>query len=870
MTTKIDLPERPQNHHTPMMKQYLQIKAEHQDAILFYRLGDFYEMFFEDAIEASKLLDLTLTARNKKEEVPIPLCGIPYHAAENYIAKLIEHGKKIVICEQIGDPKTTKGLLKREVTRTITPGTIIEEKCLESKTNNYLLCVYPQAEKFFCALCDITTGQLEYFTLADPEKVYDEILRLQIKEIIYPESSASDDFLERITKNKLQNLFHHAVSDLFFDLNFAEDSLCSQYKIANKEILNLVDQDGVVPVLGGLLGYLKESKILAIHLLSQPILKRIGDTLFLDETTAGHLELFQTQHSRTKHGTLLWHLDHCASPMGSRLMAQWIQSPLQNQKQIAMRLEAVDNFFYHKDLLDDCLKTLNGLPDLERLANRFVMQSANPRDAIALSQGLLITKQLQNDLKDVTDPLLQELTHKIEDFSALDALINKTMVCDPPLQIKDGGVIRPHINSELDELRSLEKNGKKYILDLEAKEKQATGISSLKIRFNNIFGYYIEVTHTHKDKIPNHYIRKQTLTNAERYITEELKDYESKVLSAAERIKIIEQEIFVRLCAQIAEQAMAIKKTAQAVATLDVLMTFAKISQKFKYHKPQITTEVFLDLQGARHPILERLQPGEPFVPNDITLDKQNGFEMIITGPNMAGKSTILRMTALITIMAQLGCFVPCESATIGICDRIFTRVGAHDHLQKGLSTFMVEMVETAKILREATSRSLILLDEIGRGTSTFDGLALAWAIAEDIHDRILARTLFATHYHELCDLAEQKRGLKNFHMAVKEWNHEIIFLRKLKPGGTNRSYGVVVAGMAGLPPSVIERAKAVLKILEIKDLSFQDQVNQKSTQQSLPFENENPVITEIKNLDLTQLTPLEALNFLANLQKAL
>lgn len=858
---------------TPMMRQYFEIKKNYPDAILFYRLGDFYEMFYDDAIIASQILDLTLTSRNKNDDNPVPLCGVPYHAGDGYIAKLIEKGKKVVVCEQVEDPKMAKGIVKREVTRIVTPGTVLEEESLKAGQSNFILCLYPVTSTFFGALCDVTTGKLEYLTLTSASQVLDEIARCDIRELIYPEVHRSQKEIQFIINQK-PDLYHHAVSDLYFDLDFARDQILTHFKLKSLSTLTLEESSPALRVLGGVFGYLREAKILHDDLLQYPRARHVTDHLLLDESTTAHLELFKTERNRDRVGTLLWHLDECQTPMGSRLLHHFLSAPLKDIAEITQRQDTVAELKNNNTLLEDLLPQLKAIGDLERITNRFILKSATPRDALRLQVGLTVLSQIQTALTKTETALLKKMSAHLPDFSELCAQVQKTIKEDAPLSLKDGGFIADGVHPGLDELRLIERSGKNFILDMEQREKERTGIGSLKIRYNAVFGYFIEITNTHKHKAPADYIRKQTLANAERYITDELKDYEAKVLGASERIKNLEQDIFAELVQSISTQATNIKVAATEIALLDVLQAFAVTAKRFHYTRPVVQENRVLELRGARHPILEHLHRVEAFVPNDVPINADTDtVEMIITGPNMAGKSTLMRMTALIVIMAQMGAFVPCDTAVIGVCDRIFTRVGAHDHLQKGLSTFMVEMVETAKILREATAQSLVLLDEIGRGTSTFDGLSIAWAVAEDLHDRIGARTLFATHYHELCDLADQRTGIKNFHMAVKEWNGEIIFLRKLVAGGTNRSYGVAVASMAGLPAAVVKRARAVLKLLEIKDLSFQSDLNANQTPQQLPLFEGTPtpepaVLTELRAASLDTMTPLDALNFLAKLKE--
>jgi len=687
--------------------------------------------------------------------------------------------------------------------------------------------------------------------------------RLGIQEFVYTEKDRDEGNFEKIIKH-YPDLYHKTLSDLFVDLDYATDILKSHYHVVGLESLGLDEETSSVKVLGLLLSYLKENKVLTENLLQQPVRQEQKNHMLLDESTVRNLELFKTVRDNSFQGTLLWHLDTCETSMGSRKMAEFLRKPLMCKEKIEERHEAVAEIISQQGLFESLTSSLKGISDIERLANRFVVKSANARDAISLKESFSHLPSLQQTLQQCTSPLLQKLGNEITDFSDLAKKIETTIIEEPPLTLREGGMIRAGVNADLDDLKEIERSGKGYIAKMEATEREKTGISSLKIRYNNVFGYYMEVTHTHKDKVPQDYIRKQTLTNAERYINSELKEYEQKVLGASERIKAIEYDLFSALRDQIQSFCTEIKETATALAVVDVFQSFSKMACQYHYVRPQVTTERILDLKGARHPILERLNIGEQYIPNDLYLEGEQSCELIITGPNMAGKSTVMRMAGLVVILAQIGCFVPCDTALIGICDRVFTRVGAHDYLQKGMSTFMVEMLETARILREATARSLILLDEIGRGTSTFDGLSIAWAVAEDIHDRIKARTLFATHYHQLCDLAEQKKGIKNFQMAVREWNNEIVFLRKLKQGGTNRSYGVVVASMAGVPQSTVKRAKEILKLLELKDLSFQSDLERdNSGQMGLFEEKDSALVNEIKALELDQMTPLDALHFL-------
>lgn len=861
---------------TPMMRQYLEIKSQHQDAIVFYRLGDFYEMFFEDAITASQILELTLTSRNKNSDNPVPMCGVPHHASEGYIAKLVRKGKKVVICDQVEDAALAKGLVKRDITRVITPGTVLEDHSLIAKTHNYIAALTQNTDGFCLVLSDVSTGHLEYTTALTLPALKDELTRLPVREVIYPEHLRTHQGLKSLWDD-LPGLYQQAQSDLHFDADFAQNKIVVYYNVATVATLGLIDISACQAI-GGLLSYLEDSKVLKPALLAQPVQRLNGDCLILDDNALQHLEIFDTMSNDQNVGSFLWHMDQCQTNMGSRCLSDMIRKPLVTAAEIENRYNAIQTFLDVPQIFENLRNALGQVYDIERIVNRFITNKANARDAVALKDSLESLETLKTHLQTVQDPLVQNIKADFQDFSLIKKKIERTLVAEPPLQLKESGLIQDGVNAELDELRAIEKNGKTTILQMEAREKERTGISSLKIRYNNVFGYYIEITNTHKDKAPADYTRKQTLSNAERFITEELKTYEAKVLGASDRIKTLEYEIFMRLRDDIITRGTELKAMASAIGLLDAILSLTHVAKTYKYVKPKLTHETFLELSGARHPIIENMLKGESFVPNDITLDATGISQLIITGPNMAGKSTLMRMTALIVLMAQMGSFVPCDAATIGLCDRIFTRVGAHDSLQKGLSTFMVEMVETAKILREATPKSLVILDEVGRGTSTFDGLSIAWAISEDLHDRLKARTLFATHYHELCDLAGIKRGIANAHMQVKEYKDQVLFLRKLMTGGTNRSLGIAVAQMAGLPLSVIKRAKDILKLLEQKDLSFQSDVGETTTAQPGLFQNDKPtpsenatlqaIIDGLKNLDLNQTTPLEAIGILAAWQK--
>lgn len=806
---------------TPMVKQYLRIKAIYNDAILMYRVGDFYEMFFEDAEIASKLLDITLTSRNKNEENPIPLCGVPYHSVEPYIAKLLSLGRKVAICDQVEDPKDAKGVVKREVTRVVTPGIVLDGEGVASGSHNYLAAI-TKGEKLGLALADISTGHFSATEFDTLELLSEELARLEPREILLSPAGAKErDLTSRIVRPSFEPLFT-SMEERHFDAQAIAGLDGAPHIISSLPY--------AARAAGAIWNYVKETQM------GEPVhirgIETTGAqrTLRLDETTKRNLELFRTLMGGDEKGTLIDLLDRTSTAMGARKLKSWMLYPLADTKAIESRLDAVEGIL-KSDLITHLPEHLKRIYDIERIGARIAMGTASARDLVALRSSI-------DEIPVVARMILEASGHKTQDtrrktqvsglescVSSLDLLadvaakIEQVIVDEPPLSLRDGGIIRRGVNAELDELRAISSGGKDSIARIEARERERTGINSLKVKYNKVFGYYIEITNTHKDKVPADYIRKQTLVNAERYITPELKDHEDKVLSSEDRIRALEYDIFARLRGEVALEVPRILRTANAIATIDVLTSFATVASNYKYARPKVTEGSDIRIVEGRHPIIERLNPIERFVPNDVFLDGGENRLLMITGPNMAGKSTVMRQTALIVLMAQMGSFVPATEAEIGIVDRIFTRVGASDALTLGQSTFMVEMKEAATILKEATAKSLIIIDEIGRGTSTFDGLSIAWAIAEDLHDRVGSRTLFATHYHELTELALTKKGIKNWSIAVKEWKGDIIFLRKLVPGGTSRSYGIQVAKLAGLPQAVIDRSHQVLKNLEAGEL---------------------------------------------------
>jgi len=771
---------------TPMMKQYVEIKRSYEDCILFFRLGDFYEMFFEDALEASSILKITLTSRSRTEEDKIPMCGIPFHSSESYIQKLLDHGKKVAICEQVSDPQDSKGLVERKVIRVVTPSLT-----LQGEAQNYLASIVPQEETLFktyaLSYLNLATGECRATVLTSRQALRDELYRVRPKELLWP-LELKDNTLLKILQKLFPNLLVNFIPSHSEGRRPEESPDNSQKSVE------------------ALFWYLKKYHYENCAHIQKVETYETGKTLQLDLSTIRNLELLTTSYTQSYEGSLLWLLDHTKTAMGKRLLKQWLLYPLLEVSKIKDRQERVEELVEKASLRDELRKLLSEILDLERVIGRLTLASGNARDLAALRNALSLLPRF-NEL----------LSEPLPEFSVLTNLLKRALVDAPPLAIKEGGMIAEGYHSELDELIRLCRDGKSTIAELEAKEKKRTGISSLKIRFNQVFGYYIDITKTHLDSIPSDYIRKQTLVNSERYITPELKDYEHKILTAEERRKKLEYEIFEGLRVQVLKELSLILEMCHRLSTLDVLCSLAEVASQNHYEKPNISQDFTIDIQEGRHPVIEKMG-NTRFVPNSIRLDLEQRL-LIITGPNMAGKSTVMRQVALITLMAQMGSFVPAESAQIGVVDRIFTRVGAHDNVAFGESTFMVEMKETAQILKSATSKSLILLDEIGRGTSTFDGLSIAWAVASQIHDEIRAKTLFATHYHELTALVHEKAQARNFHIAIREAEGEIVFIRKLLPGSIRRSYGVEVARLAGLPDSVIDKAKEILKNLEKGEL---------------------------------------------------
>lgn len=846
-----DKPSNPSAQLTPMLRQYHEIKKQHPGTLLFFRLGDFYELFFDDALLGAREMEITLTARQKEHGTPIPMCGVPYHAATGYIAKLVRKGYRVAICEQTEDPKAAKKLVRREVVRIITPGTALEAQLLESRQNNYLAAVCGAGEGMGLALLDLSTGEFlatQFTGDSAWTRIQEQLEVFAPRELLHPASltalmrrageahqaSASDasDSADNTasgdnnTPNSgpLSDAGREALpaltplDDWIFGHDHAAGLLRAQFGVASLDGYGLGDKPFAACAAGAAVHYVNETqKAQAAHL-SEITCFELSDCLLLDATTVSNLELVTSSDGNTKH-SLLGVIDETMTGMGARLLRQWLLRPLIKTGEIETRLDAVEELKGSAIRRDQVRRLLEPLADIERLAGRITLGRANARDLVALRQSIEILPRLRQTLSESRASLLQVLSDSLDDLDDVRALIAESIADDPPATVTEPGLIRDGFNAELDELRHLAHSGKSYIAAIEARERGRTGIASLKVKFNNVFGYFIEISHSNRDKIPTDYERKQTLTNAERFTTPELKEYEAKVLGAEERISTLEGELFTEIRRRIAQETKRIQGVARAIATLDVLSSLAEVAARRGYTRPQLHEGDELEIKAGRHPVIETL--GERFVPNDLLVNNTTDRLLLITGPNMGGKSTYLRQSALIVILAQMGSFVPAQAARLSITDRIFTRVGAADNLARGRSTFMVEMTETANILNTATARSLVLLDEVGRGTATFDGLSIAWAVAEYLHDHPhhSARTLFATHYHEMTELSKLRPGVKNYQVAVSERGGEIVFLRKVVPGSASKSYGIEVARLAGLPLNVVERAREILANLEQNEL---------------------------------------------------
>ena len=863
---------------TPMMRQYNEIKRQHKDALLFFRMGDFYELFFEDAKLASKVLGITLTSRSKGDGA-IPMAGVPHHAAESYIRRLIKAGHKVAICDQLQDPEEATGVVDRGVTRIITPGTLTEDTLLEDKSNNYLIAVLETNTMTGLSWIDLSTGRFQVEDIRK-ETLFDEFARLNPSEVLLPEETVRNNtsFMERI-RAECDGIVT-ARPDWEFSKDTAYRILMEHFGTTSLEGFGCEDVGPALGAAGAVIQYLKETQKTSLKHIGKIQKYQADNRVLMDKATQQSLEITQTMRARDREGSLLSVIDQTKTPMGARLLREWIISPLRVSAEIKYRQTGVKELSENSPLRRELCDILGNIYDIERISTKISCGRANGRDLVSLKQSLSKLPALKEKTGFCISDILVSIEQQLDILEEVRTLIGTAIVSDPPPTIKDGGLIREGYDAALDELKYISKNGKSWIANFQAEEIARTGINSLKVGYNKVFGYYIEVTNANKDNIPETYIRKQTLKNAERFITPELKEYETKVLTADERAKDLEYDLFIQIREQVSGFTARLQRTSEAIALLDVLSTLANLAVENRYIMPEITDGLELKIIDGRHPVLDRRLASESFVPNDINLDGTQDTIMVITGPNMAGKSTYIRQVALLILMAQMGSFIPAKEAIIGTVDRIFTRVGASDELSRGQSTFMVEMNETANILNNATERSLIILDEVGRGTSTFDGVSIAWAITEYIYQHIHARTLFATHYHELTELALLFPGIKNFNIAVKEWGDEIIFLRKIVEGGTDKSYGIHVARLAGIPREVIQRARIILNNLEAATLDVNGkpkfaplktaQNSKQPAQLKLFLSKQDMVIEEIRKLETSRMSPLEALNKLDDFKKKL
>ena len=864
--------------YSPMMQHYLDTKEQYKDCILFYRLGDFYEMFFDDAITASRELELTLTGKDCGQEERAPMCGIPFHAAEVYISRLIGKGYKVAICEQLEDAKEAKGIVRRDVIRVVTPGTVIESNMLDEKKNNYIMSIYKNGLFFGMSVCDISTGDFFSSQIKQSNnfaKLLDEISRYSPAEIVVNEMM----FASTEEVNKIRERFECYVSRLEnVKFESAYETVLEEYDIycEGKKLDNTEEKMLSVISSNGLLNYLKDTQKIELEHINKINIYNVEKYMSLDLNTRRNLELTEKMRDKSKKGTLLWVLDKTSTSMGGRMLRRWINDPLIDVSEINNRLDAVKELVGSQMLKGEVVDSLKKVYDIERLIGKISYGNANGRDLISLKNSLGQLPDLKNVLSRTTSKLLQNLYTDLDELKDVHSLIDAAIVEEPPISVKEGGLIKLGYNEEIDGYKKASTEGKTWIIELEAREKEATGIKNLKVGFNKVFGYYIEVTKSYLSQVPASYIRKQTLTGGERYITEELKELEEKTLGAQEKLIDLEYKVFQEIRASISSQIQRIQKTANIVSTLDVLASFATVALDLNYVMPIVDNSGEIDIRDGRHPVIEKMLPSGSFIENDTYLNKESDRLSIITGPNMAGKSTYMRQVALITLMAQIGSFVPASYAKIGVVDKIFTRVGASDDLSMGQSTFMVEMMEVANILKESTNNSLVILDEIGRGTSTYDGLSIAWAVAEYISnkEKCGAKTLFATHYHELTELENKLEGVKNYSIAVKEKGEDIIFLRKIIKGGTDESYGIHVAKLAGVPQDVVKSANEILKGLERKSVLInkgKEKEDKKVVSGQLDMYNYKlaDIAHELDKINVNEITPIDALNILLRLKEA-
>lgn len=878
--------------YTPMMKKFLETKEQYKDCILFYRLGDFYEMFFDDAITVSRELEITLTGKSCGQEERAPMCGVPYHAVDGYLNRLVAKGYKVAICDQVEDPKQAKGLVKREVTRIVTPGTILDAQAIDETKNNYIMCIVYIADRYGVSVADITTGDYFVTELPDGGKLKDEIYRFMPSEIICNEAF----YMSGLDLEDLKERFHMAVYSLeswYFDDAACREKLMEHFKVSSLAGLGLSDYDCGVLSAGALLQYLLETQKNDLSHMTRITPYTTGKYMMLDSSTRRNLELCETLREKQKRGSLLWVLDKTKTAMGARTLRKYIEQPLIEKQEILRRLDAVEELKQSAISREEIREYLSPVYDLERLITRITYGTANPRDLTAFAGSLSMLPPIRYLLEEMQSALLKDIYTELDPLEDLCTLVQNAIADEPPLAMKEGGIIRDGYNEEVDTLRRAKSEGKDWLAKLEQDEREKTGIKTLRIKYNKVFGYYLEVTNSYKDLVPDYYTRKQTLANAERYITPELKELEDTILGAEDKLYALEYELYCTVRDTIAAEVKRIQTTAKAIATLDVFASLALVAERNNYVRPKINESGKIDIKDGRHPVVEQMIPNGTFICNDTLLDDKKQRVSIITGPNMAGKSTYMRQAALIVLMAQIGSFVPAAGADIGLVDRIFTRVGASDDLASGQSTFMVEMTEVANILRNATSKSLLILDEIGRGTSTFDGLSIAWAVVEYISDSKLlgAKTLFATHYHELTELEGKIDNVNNYCIAVKEKGDDIVFLRKIVKGGADKSYGIQVAKLAGVPDLVIDRAKEIVEELVNEDITIRvseiavggkdsgtkkkakpQKYDEMDLAQFSLFDTvkDDDVLEELKNIDVGNLTPIDALNTIYRLQNKL
>jgi DNA mismatch repair protein MutS len=863
-----------------MMTQYHQIKKEFPHALVFFRLGDFYEMFFDDAVTASRELEITLTSRNREKGRSVPMCGVPYHAADGYIAKLIRKGYKVAICDQVENPKLTKNLVRREVTRVVTPGTVADGSLLPPHENNFLSAVWQDDTGAGIASIDLSTGDFRVTEFQGPvarELLQTELERLQSKEVIYPAGIAP----QKRPWDQNHALVLTPVEDWIFALDYAQRLLCDHFGVFSLDGFGCENKRLAVAAAGAILHYLKETQKTSLGHIDHLRVYDVTESMVLDQSTVRNLELTESLFDGSRHATLISCLDKTSTGMGARLLKSWLLRPELDLKEIAGRMDAVGELRQKLIEREEIKSLLKRVYDVERLLSKVSLSTANARDVLSLKISLKQVPSIKVQVRMFSSQRLCDLDESCDPLIDVVTSVEKALQDNPPIQITEGGLIRDGYHPELDELRAISTSGKQFIAELETKERVRTGINSLKVKFNNIFGYYLEVSKSNLSLVPADYERKQTLVGAERFTTPELKEYERKVLGAEERVVEIEYNLFCELRSSVANEAKRIRKTASALAQLDCLVSLGEVAHANNYVRPEVQPEGDLAVTKGRHPVIEQLADQLPtgnFIPNDLYLNDSTDQILIITGPNMGGKSTYLRQTALFSILAQIGSFVPADAARLPIVDRIFTRIGATDNLARGRSTFMVEMTETAVILNTATSRSLIILDEIGRGTATFDGLSIAWSVIEYLHHRTRSKTLFATHYHELTELAELLPGVKNYQVTVKESGHDIVFLRKVEQGSADKSYGIEVARLAGLPQEVVERAREILRKHEEGEHEISDHLTRhykrkkaaSSAQLSLFMITDHEVLEDLKQIDVDNLTPLQALEKLNELKTKL